>query len=206
MLTYLKEKLEHLLNHALLLDPESKKRLARLTGKVVMIKLTMLDHIEFQLHFNEEGVKLSFADFIEADTTIVGTPLTLVHLSLSKKNRKQFFAEDVTMEGNIELGQQVIALFDECEIDWEEYLAQKIGDVPAYNVGKIVKKLRLFGKNLHETLLDNINEYAHEEIRLFPPAEELQDFYHEVDVLRMDVDRLDTRVEHLLHALNKEAQ
>jgi ubiquinone biosynthesis protein UbiJ len=199
------EKIQTLLNRIVLLDAESKNRLSKLDGKVVTIVLNMLNGIRFQLHFNDHKIELNTSDLKNADTIITGTPLSLLHLSLSPTNRKKFFAEDVSIEGNIELGQQVIALFDELEIDWEEYLSQWVGDVPAHSMGRFAKKIRQFSKNLRETLYQNINEYTHEEIHLFPPREELQDFFHDVDVLRMDVDRLDTRIHHLIESMDKEA-
>ncbi len=205
MRSFIEEKLQKLLNHALSLDPESKKRLAALDGKTVAIELNMLDGINFQLHFTHDGVELKSRNTDEAHTVIKGTPLSLLHLSLSSKNRKQFFAEDVSIEGNIELGQQVIALFDELEIDWEEYLSQWVGDVPAHHMGNVAKKIRTFSNHLRETLFQHINEYTHEEIHLFPPPEALQDFFHDVDVLRMDVDRLTARIQQLIQSIDKEA-
>lgn len=201
------EKIETLLNRIILLDPESKKRLSKLDGKIVTIILNMLNGISFQLHFNASLIELKTSEIKKADTIISGTPLSLLHLSLSPNNRKQFFAEDVSIEGNIELGQEVIALFDELEIDWEESASKWVGDVPAHSLGRFAKKIRQFSKNLRETLYQNINEYTHEEIHLFPPPEELQNFFHDVDVLRMDVDRLDARIHHLIKSIdmNKEA-
>lgn len=205
MMSFIENRIQHLLNKIILLDPESKNRLSKLDGKVVTIALNMLDGINFQLHFNAHEIELQTSDFKKADTVITGTPLSLLHLSLSPTNRKKFFSEDVSIEGNIELGQEVIALFDELDIDWEEYASKWIGDVPAHNIGRFAKKIRKFSKNLRETLYQNINEYTHEEIHLFPPREELQNFFQDVDVLRMDVDRLDARIHHLIKSMDKEA-
>jgi ubiquinone biosynthesis protein UbiJ len=207
MMSFIEKKIQTLLNKIILLDPESKHRLSELDGKIVTLSLNMLQGINFQLHFNPTGVELKTSDLSKADTTITGTPLSLLHLSLSPINRKKFFAEDVTIEGNIELGQQVIALFDELDIDWEEYLSQWVGDVPSHNIGRIAKKMRKFSKKIREALCQNINEYTHEEIKLFPPAEELQNFFHDVDVLRMDTDRLEAQIQKLTKSIdiNKEA-
>lgn len=201
MIPFIEGHIQNLLNKMILLDPESKKRLSKLEGKVVTIVLNMLSGINFQLYFNASEIELITSDMQKADTIITGTPLSLLHLSLSPKNRKKFFAEDVSIEGNVEIGQQVIALFDELEIDWEEYVSLWVGDVPAHNIGRFAKKISLFSKNLRETLYQNINEYMHEEIYLFPPPEELENFFHDVDILRMDVDRLDARVHHLIQHL-----
>ncbi len=207
MITFIEDHIQNLLNKLISLDPESKNRLSKLDGKVVTIVLNMLHGIRFQLHFHASNIELKTSEIKQADTIITGTPLSLLHLSLSPNNRKQFFAEDVSIEGNIELGQDVIALFDELDIDWEEYASKWVGDVPAHNLGRFANKIKKFNKNLRETLCQNINEYTHEEIHLFPPHEELKDFFHDVDALRMDVDRLDARIQHLIKFMdmNKEA-
>lgn len=202
MISFLKNKIQTLLNQYISLDPESEKRLTALNGKVVTIELNMLTGLIFQLHFTAAGIKLKSSDFNKADTVIKGTPISLLHLSLSPDNRKKFFAEDVSIEGNIDLGQQVIALFDELEIDWEEYLSRWVGDVPAHNIGRFANKMKKFSKKIRETMLQNINEYTHEEIHLFPPPEELQDFFHDVDILRMDVDRLAARIQKLIQSMD----
>ena len=190
------------LNRYLALDPESKRRLQKLENKVITIKLLVNEtpfyketNSEFQLLFTAEGIQLKTEAFSSPDTIIKGTPLSLLHMALAHHDdRKKFFSDDVAIEGNIELGQQVIDLFDALEIDWEEYLSHWIGDVSAYQVMRFAKKLNTFRRRFKSTLTQNINEYVHEEINLFPPLEALQDFYHDVDVLRMDTDRLEARV------------
>jgi ubiquinone biosynthesis protein UbiJ len=195
------EKIQQLFNQYIALDPESKNRLITLHKKVITVELKALDGLVFQLYFFKDKIYIKNSDFLPADTIIKGTPLSLLHLSLAPKQRKKFFAEDVSMEGNLELGQQVIALLDELEIDWEEYISQWVGDIPAHKMGYFAKKIKAFSINLAETLLENINEFTHEEIHLFPPPEELEDFFQEVDTLRMDVDRLDAKINNLMQSI-----
>lgn len=207
MRSFIEEKIQILLNRYLALDPESEKRLRILDGKVVTIAFTTHDNHLFQLHFTAHGVQIKSSDMTQADTIIQGTPISLLHMSLSPNQRKKFFADDVSIEGDLEVGQQVIALFDECEIDWEEYLSHYIGDVSAHNLGNFARKITKFRHKLSATLWQNINEYLHEEIHLVPPSEKLNDFFQDVDMLRMDVDRLDARIHRLTQSLrtNKEA-
>jgi ubiquinone biosynthesis protein UbiJ len=135
------------------------------------------------------------------DTVITGTPIRLLHMTLSRENRQAFFADDVTIEGNLELGRQVTHLFDQLDIDWEEHLSALIGDVPAHQLARTVRKIRAFGKATLDTLKQNVNEYVHEEINLFPASEALRDFFQDVDDLRMDVDRLEAKLKHLHQTL-----
>ena len=189
--------LQKALNSYLALDPESSARLSRLQGKRVAIELLNID-LYFQLYFTETKIELKPKEDIKPDTIIKGTPLSLLHMTLARDDRKRFFAEDVTIEGNIDLGQQVIDLFDAIEIDWEEYASRWMGDVSAHQLGRLVRRVTGFSARVRQTTQQNINEYVHEEINLFPPKESLQDFFHDIDLLRMDVDRLEARIEKIV--------
>ncbi len=185
--------IEKAINRYLSLDPESKHRIAALQGKAVTLELLGINLI-VQLLFSEEGIQIKWEDFLKPDVTIRGTPLNLFHMSVAEDQRKQFFEESVVLDGDMELAQPVLAIFDELEIDWEEYLSQWIGDVPAHQAGRLMRGLNRFRQKISQTSAYNLNEYVHEEINLFPPAEALQQFFREVDELRMDVDRLEARV------------
>ncbi len=190
------------LNRYLALDSESKRRLLRLNNKVVTIELRGVG-LTLQFIIAEEKIQLRWEDFLPADLTIKGTPLTFLHMHFVPEQRSRFFAEDVTVEGNMELAQQVLALFDDLEIDWEEQLSHYVGDVAAHHLGRAARDAKTFSQRLRRTLLKNVNEYTHEEIALFPPTEALQDFFRDVDELRMDVDRLAVRLEQCEKDINK---
>jgi ubiquinone biosynthesis accessory factor UbiJ len=188
--------LQTAINAYLALDPESKTRVAKLQGKTVTIELLKLD-VRFHLTFTEQDVLLQLGGTSTADTVIQGTPLRLLHLVLTPEKRKQFFADDVVITGNLELGQQVIDLFDQLEIDWEELLAQCIGDAAASQIGKLSRKLFTLGQEIRESLLQDVNDYVHEEVNFFPTKQHLQDFFADVDNTRMDTDRLEAKI-HIL--------
>ncbi|MES2218755.1 MAG: SCP2 sterol-binding domain-containing protein [Pseudomonadota bacterium] len=192
---FLIETLQKALNQYLALDPESHLRLQELQGKQVALELLPFK-ISFYLRFSAGQAQLSLATLDAPETTIKGTPLRLLMLGLAPRvDRKKFFADDVIMQGNPVLGQQVIDLFDQLHIDWEEFTAKVFGDVTAHHAGNVVRNAREWVNKTQMILTQNLNEYLHEEINVFPPSEALQDFFKEVDALRMDTDRLDARVQ-----------
>lgn len=194
--------LQKALNGYLGLDSEYLHRCKRLEGKIVRIQLQGLEY-SFDLIFMENGIRLAIGEETLANTTLIGTPLSLLHVSLEKNNRQRFFAEDVIIQGNVELGQQVIELFDQLEIDWEEYLSGWLGDVPSHQLGRFTRAVKKWGQQTRNILLQNLNEYIHEEIILFPPLEAVQDFFLDVDHLRMDVDRLEARIDRIQNVLQR---
>lgn len=193
------------INAYLRLDPESAKRLQQLKGKVVTVELLPF-HFIFQVIIENSKIALQAGEAYEAETRITGTPLQMMGVVMNKDDRNQFFADDIRMDGNAELGRQLVELFDELSIDWEEYLSHLVGDVPAYHASKIVRSIKSWFSRAEESFTSNINEYVHEEAGWFPPTEALDDFYNDIDALRMDVDRMEARINHLKDTLNREDQ
>lgn len=192
MQAFIHQSLETAINRYLSLDPESHARLFALDGKLITIELLA---ISYTLPLKIVGGKIVILSESpeKPDVVIRGTPLSLLHMSLSE-DRKQFFADDVQIEGDLELGQQIIDLFDEMEIDWEEHTSRVIGDIPAHQFGRFIKEAKAMMQRAKDSLMQNINEYVHEEKLIFPPKEALHDFFNDIDLLRMDADRLEARV------------
>lgn len=185
--------IQQALNRYIKLDPESPKRLEKLATKRIEITLNGMN-VSFQMSFEQQHIQL-IDDGISADTYIKGTPLSLLRMTLANGDRKRFFAEDVLIEGDLDVGQEVINLFDQLEIDWEELLSHYTGDIAAHQVGRVFRKIKINTKRTIDLFLQNINEYVHEEKEWFPTKEIMKDFFTEVDELRMDVDRISARIE-----------
>lgn len=196
----LKDTLISLLNPAinryLALDPEAKAPLAKLDGRRLAI---MLKPFQLTLYgkFNTQGIELTTNTDQEPDVTISGTPWQLFAAMTTKDNRQQFFADDVSIAGNVELGHQIVDLFDHLQIDWEDLLAQYTGDVPAYHLGKAAQRIKKWLGDTNASLTANISDYLHEEANWLPTREALDDFFCDIDTLRMDTDRIDARIQQL---------
>lgn len=201
--TFFLSSIETALNKYLQCDEKSAQRLEKMAGKSVTIELLPL-HILFVCSFNDTGVTIKVNENADSAAIIKGTPLQLLGVLIDKQHRHQFFADDVKIEGDAEFAQQVIFLFDHVEIDWEEQTANMIGDVPAFQASKLVKSIRSwFGKN-GKAFAQDINDYLHEEAAWFPVKEELQEFFTDIDTLRMDTDRLEARLTKLRSQLDNE--
>lgn len=184
------------INAYLKLDQESNRRLKKLRGKIITIELLPF-HLVFHCEFRDNEVVLQETITSTPNTVIRGTPMQMLNVMLTIENRQQFFADDMVIEGDAEIGQQVIALFDELRIDWEEHLSSVTGDVPAYHISRIVHGVKKWFVNSGNTLAQNLNEYMHEEKNWVPAQEALQDFFNDIDVLRMDVDRAEAKIKQL---------
>ncbi len=186
--------LQSAMNHALALDPGFSGKMAPLTGKWLEIVIEPLG-VNFFMGFDNTAIKLQDTLTFPADTVIHSSPLGLIRLSLLPASKaRSLFNDQIRIQGNIELGQEVKQLFDQIDIDWEGHLAQFTGDIIAHQVGSAWRHARAFGKRMAGSLHANIEEYLHEELRVSPATEELNDFYEDVDKLIMDVDRLQAKM------------
>ena len=108
------------------------------------------------------------------------------------------FNDKIKISGDVELGQHVKQLFDEIDIDWEGHLAQFTGDIIAHNVGSIIRRGLAFKEQLNTSIRLDLSEYLQEELRVFPPKEEIEDFFNDIDELSLSVERLDAKIVKLL--------
>ena len=186
--------LQTAINHALSLDAQMPAKIAALEGKALKIIIAPLD-VYFYIHFNQLQMQLldEYNDVV--DTTIHSNPLGLIRLSLLPASKaRSLFNDKIRLTGDVETGQKVKQLFDELDIDWEGHLAHFTGDVVAHQIGSLFRKGRDFTAHLNESMRLNTKDYLQEELRLLPTQQELLDFYHDIDVLALRVERLQARI------------
>lgn len=191
------------INAFLSLDPASAARVNKLAGKAIAIEFLPF-HLHLQCLFSENALQLVANETSDCQATLRGTPLQLLGVMLIKENRQRFFADDLTIEGDAEFGQQVVELFDHLDIDWEEHFSKLVGDIPAYRTSQLIRGVRSWLSHLDEQFTQDVSDYLHEEAHWLPTREALNDFFHEVDDLRLAIDRLEARMKHLHQHLTDE--
>ncbi|MFN3234989.1 MAG: SCP2 domain-containing protein [Gammaproteobacteria bacterium] len=183
--------LEVALNRYLTLDEDTRHKLEALDGKVVSINVKR-PSVAIFLYFSSDGIKL-YGDYDDhIDTSITAPLFTLIQMKTKKGSSvglSQFH-----IQGNMEVAQQMDALFRQHHIDWEEHLSRFVGDALAYKLGKFARGRREAAKSFSESMQKNITEFLQEETRLTPTKDELNDFFDQIDQLRLAVDRLEARI------------
>jgi ubiquinone biosynthesis protein UbiJ len=188
--------LEALLNRAVRLDPEARRRLQPLHGRVIKLELIGLD-LHLYLIPDPGGIQLLSELEGEPDCTLRGTPLDLAGMRDSRESADQLFSGAVQVEGDSGVAHQFGELLASLDIDWEEQLSHLTGDVIAHEVGNLTRGFMHWGSRLTHTFGLNLQEYLQEELRLLPGRYELESFLDDVDRLRDDAERLSARVARL---------
>ena len=184
------ELLQKAINHALALDEAMPHKIQALESNVLEIVISPLE-VNFFIHFTK-GLLL-LLDVYEGlpDATIRSSPLGLIRLSVLPASKvRSLFNDGIKLSGDVEFGQNVKQLFDEIDIDWEGHLARFTGDVVAYQVGSIFRQGLAFKRHVSGFMRHNLTDYLQEELRAFPPREEVNDFFNDIDELSLHVERL----------------
>jgi ubiquinone biosynthesis protein UbiJ len=191
--------LEAAINQALALDSSLGEKMQPLDGKILKMVVMPL-HISFFIRFTGTTFELLSEYEGYVDTTIHSSPLGLIRLSLLPSSKvRSLFNDKIQIQGDVELGQNVKKLFDELQIDWEGHLAQFTGDVVAHQIGSFFRQGLRAQQQVSTSLRENLTEYLQEELRLFPPREEMEDFFNDVDELTLHVERLTAHINQLLN-------
>ncbi len=190
--------LQAAINQALALDNALVKKMRPLNGKILKMVVLPL-HLGFFIRFYKGHLELlpEYEGYV--DTTIHSSPLGLIRLSLLPASKvRSLFNDKIRISGDVELGQNVKRLFDELHVDWEGHLAQFTGDVVAHQLGSWFRQGKEMSQHLGASLQTNVTEYLQEELRLFPPREEIDDFFNDVHELTLQAERLQAHINQLL--------
>ncbi|MDJ0957348.1 MAG: SCP2 sterol-binding domain-containing protein [Arenicellales bacterium] len=185
-------------NYLLQFDPETRRKLSSLDGKVIRLDIRV---IGLELFFipNQEGVQIKSAWSGPVDITLRGTPLAFAQFGLKQQgvDNQMFIDKRVTIEGDAELAQDFQKLIRELDIDLEELTSRYVGDIAAHQIGRGAREIRAWTKDTVQSFRLNIRDYMVEESRLLVPSWRVDDFIERTDVLRADVERLEQRVKRI---------
>ena len=188
--------LEAALNQYLSLDEDASTFLKPLTGKVIAVTISPFNETIY-LCPTDDKIQCLENYVAEVDTTITGSLSALGLMGLSNTPMRSLFSGEVTITGDNQIAAAFQQLFKQLDIDLEEKLSQFTGDVIAHNVGNLFRSTQSWSKESLESLQLNTKEFLQEETRDLPTKPEVDIFYHQVDSLRADFDRVEARIKHL---------
>ncbi len=190
--------LEAAANRVLHADPDLAPKLKRLHGKVMQLHISGLGIKVYALVSN--GNIVFFDDFGgDSDVSLSAPPLALLRMGIEQRQGKSMMGNaDVQLEGDMQIAQQFQSLIAALELDWEEMLSQRVGDIAARQVGLIAAGFGRWFNRSQDSVDMAVRDYIQEEVQHSPTAIEVSNFADDVDNIRMDIDRLDARIQRLL--------
>ena len=192
---------EKALNTFINLDQNSAIYLEPLNGKLIAITLQPFNET-FYLCPTANSIQLLDYSTDTVDTTLTGSVLAFSLMGLSSKPMRSIFSGQVKIEGDSHTGRKFQELFAKLDLNLEQLLVPYTGDSIAYSITQFLSAGRSWSNESIETFRLNCSEFLQEETRQLPPAPELDIFFAQVDDLRTDSDRLQSRIERLEKIIN----
>ena len=188
--------LETALNKFLALDQNSSNFLAPLAGKIIAVNISTFNETIYLCPTNNSIQLLDYSPD-QSHTQLSGSVFALGLMGLSSKPMRSIFSGEVKIEGDMNTGRKFQELFAKLDINLEQQLARFTGDTIAHNISQFFRAGQNWSKESIETFRLNASEFLQEETRDLPAGPEVDIFYAQVDELRTDFDRLQSRIERL---------
>ena len=188
-------------NRVLRLDSTALARIRPLTGKVIAVECASPALHLFILP-SDEGLLLAAQWAADADCTLRAPASSLLHLALSKDKTAVLHGPQVDLEGDSHVLMELAAILQDLELDWEFELSRWIGPVATALIAGHVRSRANWYQHGFASLNQNLAEYLSEEARTLVGEREAQARFNELDQLKLDLDRLEARVERLSRSLN----
>lgn len=198
--------IEDILNRLLRIDPDSRRLLGELDGKIICLQYANETASSSTSPLNcyvlpfEGGVRLRTECTSDPDVTIVGNLPAFARPFLGEPPPGMLASAEMRIQGDIKLGQKFKAILDQVELEWEEAVSRYFGDTATYMLGNIVRGLRTWKREAKESLFKDFAEYLQEESRISPPQNDADVFFRGVDRLRSEVDLLTQRIDQLTNS------
>lgn len=175
-------------NAALRADPTVAARLRPFASRRLRVEVRALD-LAADAIVSGQSVVIEPAGEAEPDAWVSGGPADLLHALMTDE-----LAGRIEFRGDPVFAQDLLAVLRDLDLDPEEWLARRIGDVPGRRVAQFVRGAGRWLAQGARTLELDTAEYLREETRDLVHREEIAEWSRAVDRLRNDVERAAARL------------
>ena len=201
--------LEKAINQALKYDPASRKKLSRFAGKIIQISFlssnTNQSRFSFLSEFSlfisarqnedENNNAIEIHTFYEGkpDATLSGSLQDFAQLAAQSTH---FFSNTgIHVSGNSGLLSEFQDFIKELDIDWEAPITQIFGNIVGHGIAQTLRSTFSFANQQRQSFERYAADFLSEELQLIPHKLELENFYSDVDDLRMHASRLEAKIQ-----------
>ncbi|WP_318437428.1 ubiquinone biosynthesis accessory factor UbiJ [Photobacterium leiognathi] len=187
---------ETALNQLIKDDADSQRRLTRLRGKVISVKLNEFNKTMYFVFSHQIDVLAGFEG--EVDCQLALNLSVLPELRQQANLTQLIKADKLALDGDLQLAQYFSSLLSGLKPDFEDKLSEYTGDVVAHTLVSSVKSGSRFIRQGIKNRQRDLAEVITEEWRLLPQPLEMMHFCDQVDDLKSDVARFEARLNQLL--------
>ena len=188
--------LERAIAAALSMDARTREAIAALGNRALELKVTVPELRVFVLT-GDGGVRLAGHHEGGVDCSVSGAASDYVALLLAKDKPAALVNGNLRVSGDSSLLLGLEKSLASLDLDWEERLATVIGEIPAHQIGRAARAGAGIGRRARDAFERHLEEFIHEEARLAPPRQEVEDFLADLRQLSSRADRLEAGLRRL---------
>ncbi|QGT77709.1 hypothetical protein GM160_01710 [Guyparkeria halophila] len=194
--TTLRFSAETVINRLIERDATARARLAALAGLVIAVEI---EHppLTITITPTTKGLMWRMGDDLTPDARIHTSGPALLAALQSEHHSDSLFTGDLAIEGDEQAATRLLRALSELDIDWADWLAEKIGVSAAGVIEQVARKARRTAAEWHETRRIEQHDYLVHEARLVADDFDLPAFLEGVDETRAAVERLERRIQRL---------
>jgi ubiquinone biosynthesis protein UbiJ len=181
-----------ILDHLLSQNDWMQTKLIDHKNKVVVIEISSIKLI---LKIDEKGLLHSLNETKEFDCIIKLTVNDFINQLINKNNG------NISIKGDLELANQVSQVLKRIEWDVEEDLSKYIGDIPATQATKVLKKIVTNSQKNISNISGALLEYWQEENKILTKKRDVEIFNSEVDKIFEDTERLEAKIKKIVEKI-----
>ena len=185
------------LNRVLALDSTALPRLARLSGQVIAVDCTA-PALQLFILPSGEGLQLAGQWAGEADCRLRAPATSLLRLATGQDKTAVLHSPEVELDGDSAALLELAGILQDLELDWEYELSRWLGPVASQLLGSHIRSRASWTSQTLDSLRLNLADYLSEESRSLVGQREADARFAELDRLKLDLDRLDARIERLI--------
>ena len=192
VLEALRPLVEVAVNQILRTDAQIVKRLAPLDGKLLAVEITELPC--FFLWVTKGQAQLLWETSERPDGTIRAGLSATVQATTRRNSHLFHDASTYEVLGDPDTVRAVQIFLSGFEPDWEERLAQFVGDTVAHKAGQSVRAAAEWSQNASRSAMRNFSDYLQEERQVLAIRSRVESHLAEVARLQQGVDALERRL------------
>ncbi len=186
--------LEQAINQHIDMDPQARRQMAQLHGRVIALEVLGLGHTIYLVP-GQEMVQLYASYEGEPDCLLQGSPMTIARLRSPIAEGAGAIPQGMQVEGDAELAELFCRILRQVEIDWEAHLAQYTGSLIAGEVGRALNFAGYWRDHIIDTLKQETQGLLQHEASVLPTGHDIAGFAAEVGQLAERLERLQQRVD-----------
>ncbi|MDO3387854.1 hypothetical protein QWI17_18565 [Gilvimarinus sp. SDUM040013] len=194
--------LETLCHKSLAYDPGSRLRLQALEGQCLAIHCRAPQITLYIL----PGANIKLQQFYDGDITSSLSGRMDQLLQVAASDVHSLHGTGVTLTGSTQLLVELQNIFNTLDIDWEMWLADAIGTLPAHFMAKHFRQAKHWGEERVASAERLGGEYLREESGSGLGRNEFELFSADINQTRLALDRLQARIERLASTGNAQPQ